>query len=104
MLSSDALEYEAGRNPHPLRKAHTEEVLARAAQVIRVNPEIEQRAQAFNQAGLKPLDALHLASAVQASADYFCTCDDQLLRRARSLHTGSPKVVTPVELIGEIGS
>src|SRR5271157_1582081 len=69
LLSSDALEYEAGRNPHPLRKAHTEEVLARAAQVIRVNPEIEQRAQAFNQAGLKPLDALHLASAVQASAD-----------------------------------
>jgi len=104
LLSSDALEYEAGRNPHPLRKAHTEEVLARAAQVIRVNPEIEQRAQAFNQAGLKPLDALHLASAVLASADYFCTCDDQLLRRARSLHTGSPKVVTPVELIGEIGS
>jgi predicted nucleic acid-binding protein len=104
LLSSDALEYEASRNPHPLRKAHTEELLVRAVQVIRVSEEIEQRAQAFNRGGLKPLDALHLACAVQAGADYFCTCDDQLLRRSRSTHAGPPKVVTPVELIGEIGT
>jgi predicted nucleic acid-binding protein len=104
LLSSDALEYEAARNPHPLRKAHTDEVLARVVQVIRVGDEIEQRARKYNEAGLKPLDALHLACAVQAGADYFCTCDDQLLRRARSAHTGPPKVVTPVELIGELGS
>ncbi len=104
LLSSDALEYEAARNPHPVRKAHTDEILVRAVRVIRLSDEIEQRAWVYNRAGLKPLDALHLACAVQAGADYFCTCDDQLLRRARSAHTGSPKVVTPVELIGEIGS
>ncbi len=104
LLSSDALEYEAGRNPHPLRKAHTEGILARAVQVVRVSDEIEQRARAYNAAGLKPLDALHLACAVQAGADFFCTCDDQLLRRARSAHAGPPKVVTPVELIGELGA
>jgi predicted nucleic acid-binding protein len=104
LLSSDALEYEAGRNPHPLRKAHIDGILARAVQVIRVSEEIEQRARAYNQAGLKPLDALHLACAVQAGADYFLTCDDRLLRRSGSAHTGPPKVVTPVELIGEIGS
>ncbi len=104
LLSSDALEYETVRNPHPLRKAHAEEVLARAAQVVRQSEEIEQRAQAFQKDGLKPLDALHLASAVQAGADYFCTCDDRLLKRARAVHSGPPKVVTPVELIGEIAS
>jgi predicted nucleic acid-binding protein len=104
LLSSDALEYEAARIPHPLRKVHTDEVLAQADQAIRVSDEIERRARAYNQAGLKPLDALHLACAVQARADYFCTCDDQLLRRSRSAHTGPPKVVTPVELIEEIGS
>ncbi|HZT82767.1 MAG TPA: PIN domain-containing protein [Gemmataceae bacterium] len=104
LLSSDPLEYETAHNPHPLRKAHAEEVLARAVQVIRLSDEIEQRAKAYNKAGLKPLDALHLACAVQAGADYFCTCDDQLLRRARSVHGGSPRVVTPVELIEEIGS
>lgn len=104
LLSSDALEYEAGRNPHPLRKAHTEEVLARAVSVIRLSDEIEQRARAYNQAGLKPLDALHLACAAQGGADYFCTCDDQLLRRSRAAHTAPPRVVTPVGLIEEIES
>src|ERR1700693_4098044 len=39
----------------------------------------------------------------QASADYFCTCDDRLLKRARAVHAGPPRVLTPVELIGEIG-
>jgi predicted nucleic acid-binding protein len=103
LLSSDALKYEAERNPHPLRRAYTDEVLARAFQFIRVSDKIETQAQAYNRAGLKPLDALHLACAVQAGADYFCTCDDKLLRRSRSAHAGPPKVVTPVELIGELG-
>src|ERR1700758_288683 len=69
LLSSDALEYEAARNTHPLRKAHTEEILARAVEVIRLSDEIEQSARVYNQGGLKPLDALHLACAVQARAD-----------------------------------
>ena len=103
LISSDALEYEAGRNPHPLRKTHAEEVLAQSISVIRLTPEIEQRAQAFNLAGLKPLDALHLACAVEAQADYFCSCDDRLLKRARSIDTGPLKVVAPLELIGELG-
>lgn len=103
LLSSDALEYETARNPHPLRKAHAEEVLARASEVVRFSEEVERQARAFGQAGLKPLDALHLAYAVEAAADYFCTCDDRLLKRAREVHAGPPKVITPVELIGEIG-
>jgi hypothetical protein len=47
---------------------------------------------------------------VTVTDDRFCrfvtanTCDDQLLKRGRSTHTGPPKVVTPVELIEEIGS
>lgn len=104
LLSSDALEYETARNPHPIRKAHAEGVLAKAIQIVRVSEELEQRAQTFNLAGLKPLDALHLACAIQAGADYFCTCDDQLVKRARAVHAGPPKVVTPVELIEEIES
>ena len=57
----------------------------------------------FHDGGLKPLDALHLAFAVAAKADYFCTCDDRLLKRAKAVHNGPPKVVNPLELIQEIG-
>jgi predicted nucleic acid-binding protein len=48
------------------------------------------------------LDALHLASAIEAQADYFCTCDDRLLRRAKALDTSPTKVVAPIELIAEV--
>jgi predicted nucleic acid-binding protein len=58
----------------------------------------------YNEAGLKPLDALHLSCAVEAGADYLCTCDDRFLKRARAVHSGPPKVVNPLELIREIGA
>jgi predicted nucleic acid-binding protein len=52
---------------------------------------------------LAPLDALHLASAEAAGADYFCTCDDRLLRRARAAAAPPLRAVSPIELVGELG-
>lgn len=46
-------------------------------------------------------DALHLASAEAAEADFFCTCDDRFLKRAKEVGP-STKVVSPLELIAEI--
>jgi predicted nucleic acid-binding protein len=103
MISSVALEYETARNSDPVRRSYALDVLSRAQQFVRLSADIEQQARALNQDGLKPLDALHLACAMDAGADYFCTCDDRLLKRARAAHTGPPKVVGPLELIAEIG-
>jgi predicted nucleic acid-binding protein len=58
-------------------------------------------ARALPEAGIKPLDALHLVSAMEAQADHFCTCDDRLLRRAKTMNTTQTKVVSPLELIAE---
>ena len=49
--------------------------------------------------GIKVLDALHLACAVEAHAKYFCTCDDRFYRRAKQLDTKQTLVVSPLELI-----
>jgi predicted nucleic acid-binding protein len=103
LVCSDALEYEAGRNPNPGRRVYALDVLSHARRFVRLSPKIEERARLFNEAGLKPLDALHLACAIEAGADYFCTCDDRLLKRARVIHSGPPQVVSPLELIREIG-
>lgn len=103
LLSSDALQYETAKNPYPIRQAQALGVLSKAVRTVRLSPAVETRAQVLNGAGLKPLDALHLAFAAEAGADYFCTCDDKLLRRARAVHSGPPKVVSPLELIGEVG-
>jgi predicted nucleic acid-binding protein len=96
------LEFEVERNPHPVRKEYALKVLAKAVVLIHTDGDIEELARRFQAEGMKPLDALHLASAVIAKADYFCTCDDRLLKRAKAAHTGQTKVVSPLELITEV--
>lgn len=102
LVASDALTYEAARNPHPARRSHAEAVLTAAAARQPLTAAVEARADDLVAAGLRPLDALHLASAEAAGADYLCTCDDQLLRRGRVLPVPPLRVVSPVELTSEL--
>jgi len=103
LASSDALVYEAARNPYPVRRAHAEAVLSDASAHQPLTPSVESRADDLVTAGLRPLDALHLASAEAIGAEYLCTCDDQLPRRGRVLATIPLRVVSPVELTKELG-
>jgi predicted nucleic acid-binding protein len=64
---------------------------------------VQQRAREYQARGINPLDALHLASAVEVGADYFCTCDDKFLRRAKAADTKAVQVVSLLELVEEIG-
>jgi predicted nucleic acid-binding protein len=52
--------------------------------------------------GIKPLDALHLALAESGNADYFCSCDDKLLRNSKQVTDLLVKVANPVDLVQEI--
>lgn len=102
LLHSDALRFESERNPYPVRRSFTEEVLSTATHFIAATPSVEQRARGYQALGIKPLDSLHLASAVEDGADFFCTCDDKLLKRARTVDTGTTRPVSALELIEEI--
>ena len=102
LMTSDTLVFEMERNPHPVRKMYAIEVLAKARGVSSTDNQVETRARTFQAEGIKPIDALHLASAVEAKADYFCTCDDRFLKRAKAVDTGQTKVVSPLELIAEV--
>ncbi len=99
LLNSVALNYEVDHNPHPARKAFVQETLLKSKQTIRASDSVEQRARIYCNNGIKVLDALHLASAVEAHAKYFCTCDDRFYRRAKQLDTEQTLVVSPLELI-----
>jgi predicted nucleic acid-binding protein len=102
LLSSEALLFEIERNPNLTRREYAMEALTRAKSFVVLEPPIEEQARELHALGFKPLDALHLASAEAGQADYLCTCDDGFLKRARaSKHLGT-KVVSPLELIGEI--
>lgn len=102
LVGSDALLFELAKNPHPVRKDYAAHVLSKAMAFVATNQRGEARARQFAAAGMKPLDALHLASAVEADGDFFCTCDDRLLKRARRADTGGTRVVSPLELIMEV--
>ena len=78
------------------------EVLAQAPIFVELSDQIEQRAQELEQRGIKAFDALHLASAEAKQADYFCSCDDRLVRKAKMLPDVTTRIVTPLELPQEI--
>ena len=50
---------------------------------IKADSGIEQRALDLKKAGLRPLDALHVACAEKAKADILLTTDDALLNKYR---------------------
>lgn len=88
LASSDVLRFETENNPVPARRDFARRVLALATTDIASTPEVAARAKRYAQAGMKPLDAVHLASAVAVGADFFCTVDDTFLRKARTVNTG----------------
>jgi len=102
LVVSRSLQFEMERNPHPLRREYAAQVLRKGTVFVERTPDVDRRTRHLHRAGIKPLDAAHLAAAVQARAGFFCTCDDRLLRRARSLDTLDTRVVTPLELMAEM--
>ena len=102
LLSSEVLLYEIKRNPKTVRREFGLEILSKAADFIYLNESVERQAKQFEKVGIKPLDALHLASAQEVGVDYFCTCDDRFLKKAKRLQELNMKVVSPLELVEEL--
>lgn len=82
LVSSEALLFESRRNTDNTRKEFAIAVLEIAKHFIQADDEVVKRAKELTDKGLMALDALHLASAEKAGADCFCTCDDQLVKKA----------------------
>lgn len=102
LVASDALMFEAEQNPHAVRQRYAFEVMGEAKIFVRTNEQLEERARILVASGLKTLDALHLASAEAGQADFFCTCDDRFLKRAKVVVLPPTKAVSPLELIAEV--
>jgi predicted nucleic acid-binding protein len=102
LISSDALEFEMAQISHSIRREHALATLGIAAAHVELGDQIEQRARYFIESGIKPMDALHLGSAEAADCDYFCTCDDRFLRRAKEIIDLQTTVVSPLELVEEL--
>jgi len=102
LVGSFALEYENAANEDEGKREFTEMVLLLARERVKPSPAVERRTSTFKALGMDTWDATHLAAAVEAGVDFFCTCDKKLLRRARKADTGLTRVVTLLELIEEV--
>ncbi len=83
LVGSDIIDDELSQIPDDERREKVELLLSAATKHLSLTATIERRAAEFQKWNISPLDALHLASAEAAHADYFLTTDDYLLRRAR---------------------
>ena len=85
-----------------LCQTYVAEVLSGVAIVIRVSDAIHTLAQKLEADGIRGMDALHLACAEAAGSNYFCSCDDRFLRRARAVAGLHVRVVSLLELVEEL--
>lgn len=95
LIRSPIHDLENSRSPFPLRRHWVEKCLRLATRRVSLDDAIKSRALAIQQAGLAPLDALHLACAEAAGAERFLTCDDRVIRR----YSGRMIVQSPVTFI-----
>lgn len=102
MLGSEALEYEVSCIPDQARQLEVLDVLSIAVERLEVTGAVESLALSFEQQGVQAMDAIHLACASMAKADFFCTCDDKLLRKAQTISGLECKTISLLGLVPEV--
>ena len=103
LLSSDVLRFEVSQIPNINRKSEAEALLKLASKNAPIQPSTKALSEQIIALGVKPFDALHAAVAIENKVHYFCTCDDKLLKKLKSLDIGGDtQFVSPLELVIEV--
>jgi hypothetical protein len=82
LIWSYILDYENVKNPFPERRMQIGKWRGYAREDIAADDNVLALANGFAATGMKKMDALHLACAKRANADYFLTTDDGILKKA----------------------
>ena len=93
LVWSYILEIENLQNPHDERRIAIQKWKALSTIKVIENFEVMTHANQLLKFGIKPKDALHVASAVEGKADYFLTTDDKLLsgiKKSNMIETLNP--------------
>ena len=97
LIWSYILEIENSQNPHGERRIAIHKWKNLSTIKIVENSQILANANQLLSFGIKPKDALHVASAVEGNADYFLTTDDKLLSGVR--RSNIIEILNPVDYI-----
>ena len=100
LVWSAILGLENAANPDARRREAIAEWRRLASVDIDVTVPVESLASEIAQTGIKPMDALHVASAIISGADWLLTTDRALLRKMQA--DTRVRVADPVEFIRQI--
>jgi predicted nucleic acid-binding protein len=99
LVVSDVLTFELSQNSKELAVIWIQSIFGYASESVILTDQIEQTAEGIVAIGVRPKDALHVASAIAANTNYFCTCDDRLLKKVKSITGLLFQVVNPTDMV-----
>jgi predicted nucleic acid-binding protein len=100
LVWSYILFHENHDNPYPNRKKQISTWESLASQHITRTTSIETYAESLLPMGFKVKDALHVACAIAANADYFITTDKKVLNKTVS----GIEIINPMDFVKEVFS
>ena len=100
LVWSYILEFENNQNPYRERRNAINDWKKRASVFCMENNGILNYAETLSKKGIKVKDALHIACAVDANADFFITTDKKLINTPIS----EIKIINPLIVINELNN
>ncbi len=80
LIASEALIYENNKSLDEQRKVRVASYFSLAREFVRADPSEVERVNILKTLGFRDIDVLHVALAEKARADYFVTCDDDIIK------------------------
>jgi len=100
LVWSYILDYENDKNPFRERRIQIRAWRTYAQEDVVESEDLLAIAQKIQKLGLKKMDALHIASAIVAKADYFLTTDDGILKKSELI--SEIQITDPIGFIKEV--
>jgi predicted nucleic acid-binding protein len=100
LVWSYILDFENAQNPFQERRMAIAQWKNRAVVNVLESPVLLETARKLLERGVKPKDALHIASAISGNAEFFLSTDDKLLNKLSNLSGIS--ALNPIDFIGAV--
>jgi len=97
LLWSFILDYENSANPDEMVMEEIKSWRSKAKDIIKLDEKIMKLAVSLTDKGFGKKNALHIACASQAKADFFITVDKGIIKRANRVK--GIKIINPIEFI-----
>jgi predicted nucleic acid-binding protein len=101
LIWSFILDYENSLNPYEDVRMEIEMLSPFASEHIYASEEIRLTSKRFEQKGVKPRDALHIACALKGNADFFITCDDNIVKKCNHIYINI-NIINPIDFIRKV--